>query len=92
MRLCSPEGYPLPLSLRSVDRPRSLEGLRVGLLDNTKAPVDKMMAHLGRRLRESAPGVRSFYISKKVMSQPAEPEVMEALRQNADVVINGLGD
>lgn len=72
MQLCSPEGYPQPLNLTSAKRPRSLDGLRVGLLDNSKAPVDKMMAHLDARLRERVPGVRPFYISKKVMSEAAE--------------------
>ena len=92
MKLLSPEGQPLPLALRGAPRPPRLDGLRIGLLDNTKAPVDKMLAHLQQRIAERVPGATTFYISKKHPSLPAEPEVLEALRTNADVVINALGD
>ncbi len=93
MKLCSPEGNALPTTnMTLVDRPKSLEGLRIGLLDNTKPPVDKIMAHLEQRLRERIPGARPFYISKRIMTQPAGSAVMESLRQNVDVVINAIGD
>ena len=92
MKLCSPTGHCLSTSVTAVERPRSLEGLRIGLLDNTKAPVDKMMVHLERRLRERIPGVQPFYISKRTMQHAAQPEVMQRLQRDADVVINALGD
>lgn len=92
MKLCSPEGRTLPLSLSAVTRPRSLEGLRIGLLDNSKAPVDKVYAHLERRLRESVPGAEIYFASKPAASLPADPKVLQGLRQNCDVVINALGD
>jgi hypothetical protein len=92
MLLCSPQGAPLPLSNAAAARPARLDGLRVGLLDNTKAPVDEIMEHLASRLRERVPGVSIFHIAKKHPSLPAEREVIERLAENADVVINALGD
>jgi hypothetical protein len=92
MRLYSPEGRQVSPGIAAMPRPRSLQGLRIGLLDNTKAPVDQMMAHLGLRLRERIEGVEVFYVSKQHPSLPAEPEVLQALRANADVVVNALGD
>lgn len=92
MLLCSPESVPLPLAHRAAVRPPRLEGLRIGLLDNTKAPVDKIMAHLATRLRERIDGVSIFHIAKKHPSLPAEREVIESVAQNSDVVINALGD
>lgn len=92
MKLCSPEGRPMPLSLGAVARPRTLEGLRIGLLDNTKAPVDKMFLHLAGRLRETLPGVEIYSASKQMASLPATAETMQGLRNNCDVVINALGD
>ena len=92
MKICSPVGYPLPPSLGGVDRPRALEGLRIGLLDNTKAPVDKIMLHLDSRLRERISGVQVLSVSKRHSSWPAGAEIMKTLRQNCDVLINGLGD
>ena len=48
MHLYSPEGTPLPLAMSAPRRPTSLHGLRIGLFDNTKAPVDEIMRYLGR--------------------------------------------
>jgi hypothetical protein len=92
MKLCSPQGHARPLSIGAAARPQKLDGLRIGLLDNTKAPVDKMMAHIAGKLRERFPGVEIYPASKKVASLPAEPQVLQGLRQNCDVVINALGD
>lgn len=92
MQLLSPEGHPLPASLAAVARPDRLEGLRIGLLDNTKAPVDQMHHYLAARIGERLPGARIFQVSKQHPSLPAEPEVIDALVANADVVINALGD
>jgi hypothetical protein len=92
MRLCSPEARALPLSVASAARPARLEGLRIGLLDNTKAPVDRMMGYLAAVLGERIAGISTFSISKQHPSLPAEPEVLAALAANADVVINALGD
>ena len=92
MRLHIPEGQPQPRVVHAVPRPASLEGLRIGLLDNTKAPVDKMLLHLEAQLRQRLPGVQTFRIAKQGMGLPASPEVMASLRQHADVLINALGD
>ena len=92
MKIHSPQGIALPASVEAVARPASLQGLRVALLDNTKAPVDRMMAHLEGLLRERIPGVQPFYLSKKLMLKPAEPEVMAELLEYADVLITGLAD
>lgn len=92
MKLLSPDGRAAPEMIAMPPRPARLDGLRIGLLDNTKAPVDRMFEHLDRRLRERIPGASTFYISKKHPSMGAEPEVHAALRANADVVITALGD
>ena len=92
MKICSPLGHALTHTLTGKPRPRSLDGLRIGLLDNTKAPVDRMLEHLARRIEERIPGAKPFYVSKSVMGRPASPEALQSLRQNTDVVINALGD
>ena len=56
MLLLSPVGAPLPLAHVAARRPARLDGLRIGLLDNTKSPVDKIMDYLAARLRERIPG------------------------------------
>jgi hypothetical protein len=91
MRLHIPEGQPQPREVHAVPRPASLAGLRIGLLDNTKAPVDKMLAHLDKRLHERIPGVQTVHYAKREMGIPA-PEALLAQLQQVDVVINALGD
>ncbi len=92
MRICSPEAQLQPSKVTAVARPKSLQGLRIGFLDNTKPPADRVMEHLDRRLRESFPGVQSHYVSKNAASMPATPAMLQSLQDNCDVVITGFGD
>lgn len=92
MQVCSPEGYVLSKNVTVGSRPQSLSGLRIGLLDNTKPPVDKILPHIGERIRAQLPDVELFYISKKRSFPGAPSETLSALKENADVVINALGD
>ena len=92
MKLVSPEGQAQPLSVGASPRPRTLEGLRVGLLDNAKAPVDKMMVHIESKLKQKYPGIETYIASKVAASLPAEQSMLKSLRDNCDVVINALGD
>ena len=73
-------------------RPSSLRGLRIGFLDNTKAPVDRMMERLAHHLQSRIPDCTPYFIAKQHPLAPMEPEVLRALRDNADVVIDALGD
>ena len=82
----------MPIGVRPVARPPSLEGLRIGLLNNGKPPVDKMMEHIERRLSAVMPGVEIYSTSKLMASVPAEANILQGLRQRCDVVINALGD
>jgi hypothetical protein len=66
--------------------------LRIGFLDNAKAPVDKMMAHIEAKLRAKYPGLETYTASKVAASRPADARMLKALRDNCDVVINALGD
>lgn len=92
MILCSPTGKAIAQGFVPPKRPETPAGLRVGLLDNTKAPVDHMLRHIGERLRLHVPGCTTFTIAKQHPLAAMEPEVLLALRENADVVINALGD
>jgi hypothetical protein len=64
----------------------------VGLLDNAKAPVDKMMAHVEAKLKAKYSRIELYTASKLAASLPADVRMLKALRDNCDVVINALGD
>lgn len=93
MKLCSPEAPTEAAGpFKPVLRPETLRGLRVGLLDNTKPPADRVMTHLDKRLRERFPGMQSKTFVKRAASVPATPEMLATLKQECDVVITGFGD
>ena len=92
MKLCSPEAQTAITGFAPVKRPETLHGLRVGFLDNTKPPADRVMEHLDKRLKERFPGMKSTYVSKTAASVPATPEMMKKLNDECDVVITGFGD
>jgi hypothetical protein len=92
MKLVSPTGHAQPLSIGASPRPQSLKGLRIGLLDNAKAPVDKMMVHIEAKLKEKYPGIETYTASKLAASRPVDERMLKGLRDNCDVVINALGD
>ena len=91
MKVLSPQARRNTTQVSTVARPKTLDGLRIGLLDNTKAPVDKMLVHLDKRLHERIPGVQTVHYAKREMGIPA-PEALLAQLQQVDVVINALGD
>ena len=66
------------------------DGLRIGLLDNTKSPVDKMLRRLEECLAGRIPGVQTRHFAKREMGIPAPEALLEALGQ-VDVVVNALG-
>lgn len=73
-------------------RPASLQGLRIGLVDNAKVNSDKLLLHIAAVL-EQEHGARSHMIRRK--RNPAVPvhaELIAEFRAGADVVVAGIGD
>jgi len=77
---------PIPFA----DRPDSLAGRRVVLLDITKNRgkefLDRVEQHLTRR------GAHTFRVSKETFSRPASSEVIERVAIHGDLVVEGLAD
>ena len=76
--------------LERAQRPESLDGRRVVLLDITKNRgaefLDRVEEHLRRR------GAETFRISKEIFSRPASTEVIERVAIHGDLVVEGLAD
>jgi len=75
-----------------VPRPKSLKGLRIGLVDNTKHNSDQLLLRIAALL-ERDHGAKAHVIRRK-RSAGAAPhaEIIEEFKANCDVVVAGIGD
>ncbi len=73
-------------------RPKSLKGLRVGLIDNTKHNSDQLLMRIADIL-EKEHGTKSRVIRRKKSSGAApHAEIVEEYKANCDVIVAGVGD
>jgi hypothetical protein len=75
-----------------VDRPASLEGKRVGLVENTKFNSDRLLAKIGDVLKSEYGAAEWTMFSKHNASVPAHDELIAELRKTCDVMVAGIGD
>jgi hypothetical protein len=79
-------------SVNFVPRPKSLAGLRVGLVDNTKHNSDQMLLRIAALL-ESKHGAKTHIIRKKKSAGAApHAEIVEEFKAHCDVIVAGVGD
>ena len=73
-------------------RLRSLRGLRVGLLDNTKPNGAVLLRAVGRDLMERD-GVKDIrMLQKGYFGTPVEESVVQQMLHNCDFAVAGIGD
>jgi hypothetical protein len=73
-------------------RPQSLQGLTVGLLDNTKPNGVVVLRAVGRELRERY-GVREIRMFQKgYFGTPVEESVVNQMLRNCDFAVAAIGD
>ena len=73
-------------------RPRSLAGLRIGLVDNTKHNSDQLLLRIAEIL-EREHGAKAHVIRRKKSAGAApHAEIVEEYKAKCDVVVAGVGD
>ena len=72
-------------------RPRSLQNLQIGLVDNTKFNSDKLLLRIAKILKQEY-GAKSHIIRSKGKATVPDMKVIEDPAGNCDVVIAGIGD
>ena len=72
-------------------RPKSLKGLRVGLIDNTRKNSEAMLRKLAEKL-EAAHGIRMEVLVHKHQRAPLKDDQIADLKGRTDFVIAGVGD
>lgn len=84
--VASPRVHDRPLA----DRPASLAGLRIGLLDNQKANAGRLLDGVGAALVERWPDV-TIVRERKIATSPSPEAVMGRLEE-CDAVILAIAD
>ena len=73
-------------------RLRSLRGLRVALLENTKPNGAVLLQHVGRELQDNY-GVREVRMFRKgYFGTPVEESVVQQILRDSDFAVAGIGD
>lgn len=88
--LLDPTAERSPATRPRLPRPRSLEGLTVGVLDIAKARGDVFLDRLAERLGEIGAEVRRY--AKPTFTRVAPTELSQRIAGECDIVVEGLAD
>jgi hypothetical protein len=72
-------------------RPRSLQGLRIGVVDNTKKNAETVLRNVANRL-VARHGMKLEILMHKQYRSPMTDEQVSELKAKSDFVIAGVGD
>jgi len=79
-------------SIAYAPRPKSLKGLRVGLVDNTKRNSDQLLSRIGNLLERDY-GAKAHVMRRKHSAGAApHAEIIEEFKAGCDVIVAGVGD
>jgi len=92
MEILDPTSEAATQTIAYVPRPGSLQGKRIGLIENTKFNSDRLLQKIGDILKEDYGAAETRMWRKRNSSVPAHEEIIEELRQTCDVMIAGIGD
>ena len=82
------ETQPLALS----ERPAALDGLRLGVLDNTKWNANRLLRKTVANLQEEISFSAVNYYRKESFSKEADPALIAAIAADNDIVVTAIGD
>ena len=73
-------------------RVAGLEGLRLGVLDNTKWNANKLLRRTAARLDQRFGLAAVNYYRKESFSKYADPALLAEIAANNDIVLTAIGD
>jgi hypothetical protein len=92
IRVFDPTTIPKEQALRYAPRPTSLQGKKVGLVENTKYNSYTLLLKIGKILQDEY-GVHGMLLRRKRSSGvPAHEEIINDIKTECDVVVAGVGD
>jgi hypothetical protein len=90
--LFDPTAAPVGREIKIAPRPARLDGLRIGLVENTKFNSDALLLRLAERLGRRHGMTVSRMVRKRSPSHEVDAADIEALRKQSDFVVSGIGD
>jgi hypothetical protein len=90
--LFDPTALPVGRDVKIAPRPARLDGLRIGLVENTKFNSDVLLRRLADRLGRRHGMTVARMVRKRSPSHEVDEVSLEALRSRADFVVSGIGD
>jgi len=92
IELLDPTADPGAQPVAYAPRPDSLQGKRIGLVENTKFNSDRLLLKIGDILKAEYGAAEVRLWHKRNASVPAHQEIINELRQSCDVMVAGIGD
>jgi len=87
-----PRGVVEAAPLATAPRVKKLDGLRLGLLDNTKWNANKLLRGVRDRLAQKHAFSAVNYYRKESFAQSAAPELIAEIATENDIVLTAIGD
>ena len=92
VRIFDPTIEPKGRKIDYAPRPKSLAGMRVGLVDNSKHNSDQLLLRIAGLL-EREHGVKAHVMRrKKSAGVPPSQEIVDEFKAGCDIVVAGIGD
>jgi len=73
-------------------RPKSLQGVRLGLVDNTKHNSDELLLRIAEILKRDYGAQAHVIRQKKSAGVAPHAEIIEEYKASCDVIVAGVGD
>ena len=73
-------------------RPKSLAGLRIGLVDNSKFNSDQLLLRIAGLLERDYGAQAHVMRRKRSAGVPPSQEIVDEFKAGCDVVVAGIGD
>jgi hypothetical protein len=90
--LVVPEAPATAAAPAAASRRAAKDGLRLGLLDNSKGNADHLLRFITEGVKAALPVASVVSLRKGSVSLPAPGDILERLAQEADFVVSAMAD
>jgi hypothetical protein len=92
IHIVAPDAPPEPAAKLESNRKIGTTGIRLGVLDNTKANADHLLNLIVEGVKKEFNVESVVYKRKPASSRPASDQILDELAEEADLVISAMAD